>query len=76
MQNTFVINPSLSALDAFDAFNRKLDQTQAISDCFAILGNNADQQMIAGGFGIISDLLDDLKQLSEVLLKKLNPDKN
>jgi hypothetical protein len=70
MQNIFVINPSLSAFDAFDAFHRKLEQTQAISDCFALLGNNADQQMFMGGFGVISDLLDDLKQLGDVLTKK------
>jgi hypothetical protein len=70
MENVFIINPSLSALDALDAFHRKLEQTQAISDCFALLGNNVDQQMFLGGFGVVSDLLDDLKQLDEVLVKR------
>jgi hypothetical protein len=69
MQNVFVINPSISTLDAFDAFHRKLDQTQAISDCFALLGNSVDYQMFVGAFSVISDLLDDLKQIGDVLLK-------
>ena len=73
MENIFILNPDISYLDLVDVINRKLENAQSIADCLALSEPKENQQLFAGALGAISDLLEEIKQLFDMLCRKFKP---
>ena len=73
MENIFILNPDISYLDLVDVINRKLENAQSIADCLALSELKEVQQSFVGALVTISDILDEIKLLFDMLCRKFEP---